>query len=101
MSAPMQADDERLLHAAHREREHVEAVLRRAEPVRAARRFEEGVEVELVVLPRADERAQVRQREQQHDDGEPKEREPLAEEPAPDQLQARGRFLASAASTAG
>ncbi len=42
-----QPDDQRLLHAAHRQREHVEPVLRRAEPVRAARRLEEGVEVEL------------------------------------------------------
>ena len=33
-----QADDQRLLHPAHRQREHVEAVLRRAEPVRAAGR---------------------------------------------------------------
>ena len=90
---------ERLLHAAHRQREHVETVLRRAEPVGAARRFEEGVEVELVVLPRRHEGAEVRQHEQQQHDGEADQREPLAERSlAPDELS--GAELASCLSAA-
>ena len=45
-------------------------------------RFEEGLEVQLVVSPRRHEGAEVREHEQQQHDGEADQREPLAQEPA-------------------